>query len=44
MEVLLRWEGEIDNSRLREVFGIQSVQASRLLAALSIEPTTIGHD
>ncbi len=22
MEVLLRWEGEIDNSRLREVFDI----------------------
>jgi hypothetical protein len=43
LEVLLRWEGEIDNSRLREVFGIQSVQASRLLAALSIEPTnTLG--
>ncbi|MDF3887898.1 WYL domain-containing protein [Cupriavidus basilensis] len=37
MEVLLRWEGEIDNSRLREVFGIQSVQASRLLAAFLAE-------
>lgn len=37
MEVLLRWEGEIDNSRLREVFGIQSVQASRLLAAFLSE-------
>lgn len=37
MEVLLRWEGEIDNSRLREVFGIQSVQASRLLAAFLTE-------
>lgn len=39
MEVLLRWEGEIDNSRLREVFGIQSVQASRLLAAFLTEFT-----
>jgi predicted DNA-binding transcriptional regulator YafY len=39
MEVLLRWEGEIDNSRLREVFGIQSVQASRLLAAFLAEFT-----
>lgn len=39
MEVLLRWEGEIDNSRLREVFGIQSVQASRLLAAFLVEFT-----
>ncbi len=37
MEVLLRWEGEIDNGRLREVFGIQSVQASRLLAAFLAE-------
>ncbi|WP_298829437.1 WYL domain-containing protein [uncultured Piscinibacter sp.] len=33
MEVLLRWEGELDNARLREVFGVQAVQASRLLSA-----------
>jgi hypothetical protein len=33
MEVLLRWEGELENARLREVFGIQAVQASRLLSA-----------
>jgi predicted DNA-binding transcriptional regulator YafY len=39
MEVLLRWEGELDNSRLREVFGIQTVQASRLLAAFLAEFT-----
>lgn len=39
MEVLLRWEGEITNSRLREVFGIQSVQASRLLASFLAEFT-----
>ena len=39
MEVLLRWEGEIDNSRLREVFGIQTVQASRLLAGFLAEFT-----
>lgn len=39
MEVLLRWEGALDNSRLREVFGIQSVQASRLLAAFLAEFT-----
>lgn len=39
MEVLLRWEGEIDNSRLREVFGIQSVQASRMLAMFLAEFT-----
>ncbi|KDR40614.1 hypothetical protein BG61_24010 [Caballeronia glathei] len=31
MEILLRWEGELDNARLREVFSIQAVQASRLL-------------
>jgi len=37
MEVLLRWEGEVANSRLREVFGIQTVQASRLLAAFLAE-------
>lgn len=42
MEVLLRWEGEIDNRRLREVFGIQSVQASRLLASFLAEfPDTV---
>lgn len=33
MEVLLLWEGSLDNARLREVFGVQTVQASRLLAA-----------
>lgn len=32
MEVLLRWEGELDNARLREVFGVQTVQASRMLS------------
>lgn len=37
MEILLRWEGQIDNSRLREVFGIQSVQASRLLGVFLAE-------
>ena len=33
LESLLLWEGSIDNGRLREIFGIQSVQASRLLSA-----------
>jgi hypothetical protein len=33
MEVLLRWEGALDNARLREVFGVQAVQASRLLSS-----------
>jgi predicted DNA-binding transcriptional regulator YafY len=37
MEVLLRWEGELGNGRLREVFGIQAVQASRLLAGFLAE-------
>jgi len=32
METILKWEGSIDNSRIREVFGVQAVQASRLLA------------
>ncbi|MBB1162682.1 WYL domain-containing protein [Aquariibacter albus] len=37
MEVLLTWEGELDNARLREVFGVQAVQASRLLSAFVAE-------
>lgn len=37
MEVLLRWEGELDNARLRDVFGVQAVQASRLLSAFVTE-------
>lgn len=37
MEVLLRWEGELDNARLRRVFGVQAVQASRLLSAFVAE-------
>ena len=32
MEAVLAWEGEIGNTRVRELFGIQTVQASRLLA------------
>ncbi len=30
---LLIWEGELSNHRVREVFGLQTVQASRLIAA-----------
>lgn len=37
MEILLRWEGELDNARLREVFGVQAVQASRLIAGFMNE-------
>jgi hypothetical protein len=37
MEILLRWEGELDNARLRAVFGVQTVQASRLLATFLAE-------
>ena len=37
MEVLLLWEGALDNARLREVFGVQAVQASRLLASFLVE-------
>ncbi|WP_241493186.1 WYL domain-containing protein [Burkholderia pseudomallei] len=37
MEILLRWEGQLDNARVREVFGIQAVQASRLLSAFMSE-------
>ena len=37
MEVLLLWEGSLDNARLREVFGVQAVQASRLLSSFLAE-------
>lgn len=37
MDVLVRWEGELSNVRIREVFGVQSVQSSRLLAAYMAE-------
>jgi hypothetical protein len=39
MDVLLRWEGELTNARLREVFGVQIVQSSRLIAAYMAERT-----
>lgn len=32
MEGVLDWEGEIGNARVRKLFGVQPVQASRLLA------------
>lgn len=32
MEAVLAWEGEVGNARVRQLFGIQTVQASRLLA------------
>ena len=32
IETLLLWEGEVDNQRLRSLLGVQSVQASRVLA------------
>lgn len=32
MEAVLSWEGEVGNARVRQLFGIQTVQASRLLA------------
>ncbi|MBX9906098.1 MAG: WYL domain-containing protein [Burkholderiales bacterium] len=32
IETLLLWEGEVDNSRLRSLLGVQNVQASRILA------------
>ncbi len=37
MDVLVRWEGELSNARIREVFGVQAVQSSRLLAAYMAE-------
>lgn len=35
LETVLVWEGEIDNLRIRELLGVQSVWASRLLAELT---------
>ncbi|QZA77476.1 WYL domain-containing protein [Deefgea tanakiae] len=37
MDILIRWEGELTNARIREVFGVQAVQSSRLLAAYIAE-------
>ncbi|MGN6828577.1 WYL domain-containing protein [Paucibacter sp. M5-1] len=37
MDVLVRWEGELSNARIREVFGVQAVQSSRLLATYMAE-------
>lgn len=37
LETLLLWEGELDNARLRAVFGVQTVQASRLIAGFVAE-------
>lgn len=37
METLLLWEGSLDNARVREVFGLQTVQASRMVAAFIAE-------
>lgn len=32
LETILTWEGEVGNARVRQLFGVQTVQASRLLA------------
>lgn len=37
LETLLVWEGAIDNARIREVFGLQMVQASRLVSTFVAE-------
>lgn len=34
LETLLRWEGELDNARIRQFLGVQAVRASRLLGQL----------
>lgn len=34
LETILTWEGQIDNARIREIFGVQNVWASRLLTEL----------
>jgi hypothetical protein len=37
MDILVRWEGELSNARIREVFGVQAVQSSRLLSTYMAE-------
>lgn len=37
LETLFIWEGALDNSRIREVFGLQPVQASRLVTSFISE-------
>lgn len=37
LETLLVWEGAVDNARIREVFGLQLVQASRLVSSFVAE-------
>lgn len=37
LETLLIWEGSLENSRIREVFGLQMVQASRMVTAFMSE-------
>jgi hypothetical protein len=34
LATILEWEGQLDNARIRELFGVQKVWASRLLAEL----------
>lgn len=34
LELILRWEGELDNARIRQILGVKPVWASRLLAEL----------
>lgn len=34
LETILEWEGQLDNARIREVLGVKSVWASRLIAEL----------
>ncbi|MEJ8850188.1 WYL domain-containing protein [Variovorax rhizosphaerae] len=34
LETILEWEGRLDNARIREVLGVKSVWASRLIAEL----------
>lgn len=36
LKTILLWEGQIDNARVREVLGVKSVWASRLLAELAV--------
>lgn len=42
---LLRWEGELRNSRLQEVFGLKTLQATRLIRSfIETHPGALQHD
>jgi predicted DNA-binding transcriptional regulator YafY len=43
LKTVLIWEGQIDNPRVREILGVQAVWASRLIAELASECSSIAY-